>query len=129
MPLAAILTAAQTFSAALLGRFGDVPYWLMLPLTQYVPALLVAGTFALLYRVAPPRPFRLRTCLLGAARGGLLWHAAKRAFNWYLLNVGQYNVVYGLVGTFVALLLWIYYTAVILLVVGVIVEAAGRTRS
>lgn len=129
VPLAAILTAAQTFSATLLGPFGEVPFWLTVPLVQYLPAILMGVTFALFYRFAPPRPFPLRICLLGGALGGLLWHAAKRTFNWYLLNVAQYNVVYGLVGTFVALLLWIYYTAVILLVVGVVVEAAGRTRS
>lgn len=129
VPLAAILTAAQAFGAALLGRGSSLAFWLTLPVTQYLPALLVGATFALFYRFAPARPLPLRTCALGGVLGGVLWHAAKRTFNWYLLHVARYNVVYGLVGSFVALLLWIYYTAVILLVVGVIVEAAGRRRS
>jgi membrane protein len=129
VPLGAILTAVQAFGETLLGRLGDFPLRQALPVAQYLPALLVGATFGLLYRFAPPRPMRLRTCLLGGALGGLLWHAAKRTFNWYLLNVARYNVVYGLVGSFIALLLWIYYTAVILLVVGLLVEAAGRPGS
>ncbi|MDE2058494.1 MAG: YihY/virulence factor BrkB family protein [candidate division NC10 bacterium] len=102
----------------------SVPHGLLLHL---LPATLVGATFLLMYRVAPARPIPLRAALLGAVVAGVLWHLARQLFNWYLLTYARYNPVFGILGSAMALLLWLYYSALIFLLGGAIAEALRRT--
>ena len=77
------------------------------------------GTFvlvtALVYYIGPNRPQTFRLVFPGAALATLLWLAATLAFGWYVRHVANYNVLYGSVGASLALLVWMYVLAVILL--------------
>ncbi|HTU00569.1 MAG TPA: YhjD/YihY/BrkB family envelope integrity protein, partial [Candidatus Sulfotelmatobacter sp.] len=84
---------------------------------------------ALVYRVAPVRTIRWPAILAAAAIGGALWHVARLAFNYYLAHLARYNLVYGFLGGFVGLLLWIFYTSVILLVGGVLADLFDGGRA
>ena len=52
-------------------------------------------------------------------RGGVLattlWLVATAAFGWYVRNLANYNVLYGGVGTSIALLVWMYLMSLIAL--------------
>jgi len=48
----------------------------------------------------------------------ITWLLASRLFGLYVENFGTYNKVYGTLGAFVILLLWLYYSSLILLIGG-----------
>ncbi len=48
----------------------------------------------------------------------LAWMGMSRLFGLYIENLGQFNKVYGTLGTMVILLLWLYYTALVVLLGG-----------
>jgi membrane protein len=51
----------------------------------------------------------------GAVLAAFLWAAASMAFSVYLANFGAYNRVYGSIGAVIALLMWLYISAYIVL--------------
>ncbi len=97
-------------------------------LLTFGPPAMVAATFLLLYRWAPPQAIPWAPAAVGAVLGGGLWYLARRAFSWYLLQVARNDLVYGLLGSFIGLLLWIYYTSIIFLVGAVVALACWRDR-
>jgi membrane protein len=68
-----------------------------------------------LYYAAPERKQRFRQVLPGATLATVLWLVATLVFGWYVRYVVNYNVLYGGVGAGLALLVWMYMLAVILL--------------
>ena len=47
--------------------------------------------------------------------GSMGWELSKSLFVWYLESVANINVVYGSLGTVIALMLWAYLSAALLL--------------
>ena len=79
----------------------------------FVTTVLVT---ALLYYFGPYRRQRWRYVWPGAILATLLWLAATSGFGWYVRHMGNYNVMYGSVGTGIALLVWMYLLAAIALI-------------
>lgn len=75
---------------------------------------------ALIYRYGPSKRDGRRTPWLtpGAAIAVVMWVAASMAFSEYLANFGRYNEVYGSIGAVVALLMWLYLSAFLVLLGG-----------
>jgi len=90
--------------------------WISL-ITRYLVALgtttIVTGT---LYYFGPYRKQRWRAIWPGAILATVLWMLATVGFGWYVRNLANYNVMYGSVGTSIALLVWMYLIAAIALV-------------
>ncbi|MFN7925837.1 MAG: YihY/virulence factor BrkB family protein [Bryobacteraceae bacterium] len=72
--------------------------------------VLVTG---LLYYWGPNRKQSWRNVWPGAWIATVLWLTATAAFGWYVQNIAGYNVMYGSIGTVIALLVWIYLLAFI----------------
>ena len=49
----------------------------------------------------------------GAILATILWMLATLGFGWYVRNITNYNLLYGSVGTSIALLSWMYIIALI----------------
>ncbi len=81
-----------------------------------IPAALSFLTFLFLYWLLPNLPVRLRDIWPGALVAGLAFEALKHGFAVYLANFASFDVVYGSLGGVIALLLWIYLSANILLI-------------
>ena len=88
----------------------------------YTVSLLVgvainAVMFAVIYRYLPSPSARVdwRSAAFSGVIVAALWEIAKRAFGFYLSHYGNYNKVYGSLGGLVALIFWIYYSSMILL--------------
>ena len=79
--------------------------------------------FALLYRVVPPVPMRLREVVPGALLAAVGVHLASAGFSIYLDRFGGFDRVYGPLGAVLAFLLLVYVAAVVLLL-GACVAAA-----
>lgn len=87
--------------------------WISL-VTRYVVAF--GATVVLtstLYYFGPYRRQRWRAVWPGAVLATLLWLLATSGFAWYVRNLARYNVLYGSIGTSIALLVWMYLMAVI----------------
>ena len=70
---------------------------------------------AILYFYGPYRKQRWDGVWPGAILATILWLLATLVFGWYVRNVTNYNVLYGSVGTSIALLIWMYLLAAIAL--------------
>jgi membrane protein len=71
---------------------------------------------ALLYYFGPYRPQRWRYVWPGAILATTLWLGATAGFAWYVRHIGHYNVMYGSIGAGIALLVWMYFLAIIALI-------------
>ncbi len=69
----------------------------------------------LVYYLGPNRKQKFGKLFPGAMLATILWLMATLVFAWYVRHVSNYNVLYGGVGAGLALLVWMYVLAVILL--------------
>jgi membrane protein len=67
-----------------------------------------ASLTAILYFYGPYRKQRWSRVWPGAILATILWLLATVVFGWWVRNVTNYNVLYGSVGTSMALLIWMY---------------------
>jgi membrane protein len=81
----------------------------------FVAFAATASLTAILYFYGPYRKQRWRRVWPGAILATSLWLLATLAFGWYVRNITNYNVLYGSVGTAIALLIWMYMLAAIAL--------------
>jgi len=71
---------------------------------------------AMLYYYGPYRKQRWNAVWPGALLATTLWLLATLGFGWYVRNITNYNLLYGSVGTSIALLSWMYILAAIALI-------------
>ncbi len=85
-------------------------------LMRYLVAFSATSTqTAILYFYGPYRKQRWSGVWPGAILATSLWQLATLAFGWYVRHIANYNVLYGSVGTSVALLILMYLLAAIAL--------------
>ncbi len=81
---------------------------------RYVIAFGATVSFTgILYYFGPYRRQRWSAVWPGAILSTVLWLLATVGFGWYVRNITNYNVLYGSVGTSIALLSWMYILAAI----------------
>lgn len=81
----------------------------------FVVGVLLAG-FWLIYRLGP----NIKSARIwpGALLAVLMWTGASAGFSVYLTNFGAYNEVYGSIGAVIAMLMWLFISAWLVLVGG-----------
>lgn len=77
--------------------------------------LLLIAAVAVIYYAAPNYKQRFRFITPGAIIAVVVWIAASTGFNFYLQNFANYSAMYGSIGTIIALLLYFYISAAVLL--------------
>lgn len=80
-----------------------------------IPALLASLAFALIYKYLSARKVTWSLVLPGAVLTGFLWAVALQIFSWYTANVANYSVLYGSLAGYILIMLWVNYSAQILL--------------
>jgi len=70
---------------------------------------------AMLYYFGPYRKQQWKAVWPGAFLATILWLLATLGFGWYVRNISNYNLLYGSVGTSIAMLSWMYILALIAL--------------
>ena len=97
-------------------EFPDVDYdFLSRTISMIVSPTVAFVSFLLMYRYLPNTRVTFRGIWLGALIFSVAFEAAKWGFIWYVNTFPVYNALYGSVGAVVALLMWIYVSAIILL--------------
>lgn len=89
---------------------------------------LITGAFWLLYYFLPNRDqSACRLALLkSSAVAASIWLLATLAFRVYISNFGSYGATYGVLGTVIVLLLWMYLTSMVILLGGEISSEMER---
>ena len=77
--------------------------------------LLPALVFGLIYYFVPNVKVLVKDVWLGALITGLLWDAGFKGFSWFVRDVSQFTRIHGSIATVIVFLIWIYFSAVILL--------------
>ena len=99
-----------------------------LSLVRWLAALFILlAALGLLYRFGPNRSAqRMAWITPGAIFVVVMWLVASMGFSAYLTNFGSYNEVYGSIGAVVAMMMWLYISAYLVLVGAVLnVELAA----
>lgn len=86
---------------------------------------------SIIYRYGPRKRDGKRAPWLtpGALFSVVMWAVASVAFSEYLANFGRYNEVYGSIGAVVALLMWLYFSAFLVLLGGALNAQIERHRA
>jgi len=106
--LSAALSAAQEWMAQGLPNLG----WLWQALNLLLSFIMTTALFVLMYKILPDVELAWRDVFIGAAMTAVLFGVGKFIIGFYLgrASVGSY---YGAAGSFVVLLVWVYYSALV----------------
>jgi membrane protein len=110
-----LLHATQQASSDILGPLSSDATFLWRTIPHVAPATFSFGACLVLYRFVPHTRTRVADVWPGALVATLLFEVVKHGFSLYVANFGRYDLIYGSLGAVVALLFWIYLSAVILL--------------
>jgi membrane protein len=123
--------APMAFASFLLAFGNQIEHWLAFHATQsldlYILAmwtvvrLLIAlattiAVLALIYHHGLPRTQPWHRVVPGSVLATGLWFASTTIFGWYLRHYADYGVIYGSVGTAIALLIWLYLVSLVVLI-------------
>lgn len=120
----ALAVAALPIANALPGPVGTALMWLRLP----VAGLLMMFLWACLYYFLPDVEQRFRFITPGSVVGVVLWVIASWGFSVYVANFGRYDVTYGALGGVVVMLVWMWISAMVILL-GAEINAVVEHRS
>lgn len=87
-------------------------------LKSLVPLSALFLVFLLLYRMAPNRKLTWKEVLPGTLFTTFGWIIASLSFSVYVNKFGHYSNTYGTLGGFIILLVWLYWTSIIILMGG-----------
>ena len=123
-----IVNAWLAAVGAFFGGFLPMPELVLKGLTPAVSFVVIAGLFALIYKVMPDVDLRWRDVAAGAALTSLLFSLGKLLIGLYL-GKASLGSTYGAAGSLVVLLVWVYYSAQIFLFGGEFTRVFARRYS
>ena len=95
---------------------------------RVVPWVMTLLIFLMVYRFLPNCTTYWRYIWPGAVVAAVLFEVGKSLFVWYLNNIATYDQVYGSLTSVMALLFWIYISALILILGAEIGSEYSRIR-
>lgn len=123
------LLAAETFFHQHFPGFNLHLISLFLDLNRYILGTAVLFySFTLLYMLAPRRKILFRQVWLAALLVTILVQACQVAFVNYLPRFVNYNRFYGSIGGLLLLLLWVYFSGILIILGGCLCAALDRIR-
>ena len=82
---------------------------------KLIAFLLILTIFLFLYKFVPNTKTRWRDIWPGALLAAFFFEIARTLFIFYLEHFANYQLIYGTISSFIVLLVWIYYSAFILI--------------
>ncbi|MGZ5191595.1 MAG: YihY/virulence factor BrkB family protein, partial [Flavisolibacter sp.] len=94
-------------------RFPDLTVIIFYILNLLLTFVVISGLFTVIFKVLPDAKIKWKDVMVGAMTTAILFMLGKFAITFY---IGRANVgtTYGAAGSLVVLLLWVYYSSVIL---------------
>jgi membrane protein len=121
--LATMVAVPTALAFAPPGQLSAMLLKIVPPLVMFVSILAFLGIF---YRWGPNHDSRPSWVTPGGVLASALWAIVSAAFTVYLSYFSTYSRVYGSIGAVVALLVWFYLSAYIILLGGVLNAELGR---
>ncbi len=112
-PVIGILKGITDFLAP--EEAGDFSNFVWNLAAQLIPPALAFLTFLAFYRLLPNTEMRVRDVWPGALGTSLTFHGVTAGFIWYVQTFSIHNTVYGPLGGILALLAWVYLSAITVL--------------
>jgi len=109
----AITSLLDAFNEALKTRFEDVSVILFYILNNAITLAVITLIFAVVFKVLPDAIIRWKDVLLGSAVTAVLFMLGKFGISFYI-GASDVGSTYGAAGSLVILLLWTYYSSIIL---------------
>jgi len=78
-----------------------------------LPFMISYVMFFFLYRFVPHYKIPTKAILFGTLISAVLYEVLKYLFAYYIVNISNYNIIYGAYGTFVIFMLWVYVISLI----------------
>jgi len=98
---------------------GNQTEWLVGILRWPILLVTVGVSLAFIYRYGPSRrDARWRWVTWGSVVAAMLWIAASMLFSWYVATFDSYNRAYGSLGAAIGFMVWLWISAVIVLLGG-----------
>lgn len=113
-----ILVVSLVINAAIVAfgemLFGPRETWMLWFLQTPASLVVVSALFAMIFKILPDEKITWKEAIAGALVAGLLFSIGKSAIGFYL---GRTILIssYGAAGTFILILLWVYYSSLIFL--------------
>lgn len=119
LALSSVLIVFSELIINWLGSFNFLPDELTLMMLEFGKWLVVLLTFnsgiSLIYFLGPDKKAKFRLFSAGSAFSTLFIVLTSLGFAYYVNHFGQYNKVYGSIGTIMVIMLWIYFNSLVLI--------------
>jgi membrane protein len=119
LALSSVLIVFSEIIINWMGSFSIVPDQLTLMLLELGKWLVVLLTFnsgiSLIYFLGPDKKAKFRFFSAGSAFSTLFIVLTSLGFAYYVNHFGQYNKVYGSIGTIMVIMLWIYFNSLVMI--------------
>ena len=109
----AISTILEGLSDQLKARFPNVTVVIFYILNLIISFVVITTLFAVIFKVLPDAQTKWKDIFPGALASGILFMIGKFAISFYI-GKSHVGTTYGAAGSLVVLLLWVYYSAIIL---------------
>jgi len=109
----AISTIIEGLSDKLKDSFPDAAVIIFYILDLVISFLVITALFAVIFKVLPDAKTKWKDIVPGAVASGILFMIGKFAISFYI-GKSHVGTTYGAAGSLVVLLLWVYYSAIIL---------------
>lgn len=83
-----------------------------------IPPILIFLVFSVIYWIVPDLKIRLKSVIPGALFATIGWILTSLGFSYYVGNFGNYSNTYGSIGAIIVLMMWLYFSAIILMLGG-----------
>jgi membrane protein len=85
--------------------------------------------FLMVYRFVPTERIPWSSVLRGSVTSAVLWEIAKQLFRLYIEDVGVYSAMYGSLGVTIALIMWVYYSAIVFVLGASLIRVLEQRRA
>ena len=93
-----------------------------------IPPLIIFVVCAVIYWAVPNIKLSIWSVLAGAAFAAVGWLVLSFGFSVYINNFGNYSATYGSIGGIIVMMLWLYLSAMLLMIGGQINAVMQRRR-
>ncbi len=117
------LSAATAYSTTILPMTDRL--WAVVRLC--LPMVLDAGVFTLTYRWLPKVHVRWSEAIRGGIFASIIWEIGRFLLTHFLIGT-RYSNAYGVVGSFIAVMLWVYYAVTVLFLGAEYIQCVCRNK-
>ncbi len=108
-----ITALVEGLNNQLKGKFPDITVVVFYILNVVITFIVTSSLFAVIFKVLPDAKIKLKDVLAGAIATAILFMLGKFAISFYI-SKSEIGSTYGAAGSLVVLLVWIYFSSVIL---------------